>query len=179
MDQTIVKPKVSVVMSFYNCELYILDAIQSILNQTFGDFELICIDDASTDRSAIILESIKDPRIIIIYNDKNMGVAKSVNRGVAIAQGELIARMDADDISFTDRLEKQVKFLIKNPKVVATGGQCIIIDEVNNIIGNKNFPTQSSKLKDMIFWAIPMQQPSMMVNLSKLPKEKSAVGHFR
>jgi hypothetical protein len=78
--------------------------------------------------------------------------------------------MDADDISFEDRLKKQLNFLIKNKNIVATGGQCVVINDNDQIIGYKNFPINPSKLTDMIFWAIPMQQPSMMINLQKLPK---------
>lgn len=173
MDQTIVKPKVSVVMSFYNCELYILDAIQSILNQTFGDFELICIDDASTDRSAIILESIKDPRIIIIYNDKNMGVAKSVNRGVAIAQGELIARMDADDISMPDRFSKQVAFLDEHPNIDVVVSQIEQIDSYGNKAGKWKEDREADlpeKIRQMMPSVNCIAQPSSMIRKQLLVK---------
>jgi hypothetical protein len=78
--------------------------------------------------------------------------------------------MDADDISFSDRLEKQLNYFKKHSNTVAIGGQCVVIDENNHLIGNKNFPTEANKLKEMIFWAIPMQQPSTMINLKKLPK---------
>jgi len=165
-------PLVTIYMPVFNAIPHLSQAIESILNQSYTNFEFIIVDDGSTDNSWKIIKSYakKDSRIIAIKNYINLGVSLTSNIAISKAKGKFLARMDADDISFTDRLEKQVKFLIKNPKVVATGGQCIIIDEVNNIIGNKNFPTQPSKLKDMIFWAIPMQQPSMMVNLSKLPK---------
>ncbi len=159
-------------MPVFNAAKFLDQSIQSILNQTFSDFEFIIIDDASTDNSWKIIKSYakKDSRIIAIKNHINLGVSLTSNIAISKAKGKFLARMDADDISFTDRLEKQIQFLTKNKKVVAVGGQCVVIDEFNNVIGDKNFPTQPKKLKEMIFWAIPMQQPSIMINLGKLPK---------
>lgn len=169
----IIKPLVTVYMPVFNASPYLNQAIDSILNQSYSNFEFIIVDDASTDNSWRIIKSYakKDSRIVAIKNQINLGVSLTSNIAISKAQGKFLARMDADDISFTDRLEKQVQFLTKNTDTVAVGGQCVVIDEFNNVIGNKNFPTQAQKLKDMIFWAIPMQQPSMMVNLSKLPKK--------
>ena len=108
-----IHPKISVVMAVYNGERHLREAIDSILNQTFADFEFVIIDDASTDRSGRILQEYagKDKRIVIIGNETNMGLSKSLNKGIRLTKGEYIARMDADDISFPDRFEKQVKFL--------------------------------------------------------------------
>lgn len=166
------KPLVTIYMPVYNAIPYLSQAIESILNQDYLNFEFIIVDDASTDGSWKIIKSYakKDSRIIAIKNHINLGVSLTSNIAISKAHGKFLARMDADDISFSDRIEKQVKFLIKNPKIIAVGSQCIVIDSDNNIIGNKNFPLKNQKLKDMIFWAVPMQQPSMMVNLSKLPK---------
>ncbi len=166
-------PLVTIYMPVFNASSYLNQAIESILNQTYSNFEFIIIDDASTDNSWKIIKSFvkKDKRIIAIKNHINLGVSLTSNIAISKAKGKLLARMDADDISFTDRIEKQVKFLTQNSKTIAVGGQCVVIDEFDNIIGNKNFPTQPKQLKEMIFWAIPMQQPSMMVNLSKLPKK--------
>ena len=166
-------PLVTIYMPVYNAIPYLSQAIESILNQSFSNFEFIIVDDASTDDSWKIIKfyAKKDSRIIAIKNQINLGVSLTSNIAISKARGKFLARMDADDISFTDRIENQVKFLNKNLKVVAVGGQCVVIDENNNIIGNKNFPSQNQKLKDMIFWAVPMQQPSMMINLSKLPKK--------
>ena len=166
-------PLVTIYMPVFNASSYLNQAIESILNQIYSNFEFIIIDDASTDNSWKIIKSFvkKDKRIIAIKNHINLGVSLTSNIAISKAKGKLLARMDADDISFTDRIEKQVKFLTQNSKTIAVGGQCVVIDEFDNIIGNKNFPTQPKQLKEMIFWAIPMQQPSMMVNLSKLPKK--------
>ena len=115
-------PKVSVLMSAYNEEKYISEAIDSILSQTFSDFEFIIIDDGSSDSTVNIIKSYKDKRIKLIENEKNLGLIKSLNKGLDLAKGEYIARMDADDISVVDRFQKQVDFLDKNPEYILCGG---------------------------------------------------------
>ena len=99
--------KISVVMPTYNTEVSILkEAVDSILNQTFGDFEFIIIDDGSTNNSVEYLKSLQDQRVKIIRNDTNIGITKSLNIGLRAAKGKYIARMDSDDIAFPDRFEK-------------------------------------------------------------------------
>lgn len=166
------KPLITVYMPVFNAANFLDQSISSILNQTFSDFEFIIVDDASTDNSWKIIKSYakKDNRIIAIKNKINLGVSLTSNIAISQSSGKFLARMDADDISFNDRLEKQLNFLQQNNSLVAVGGQCIVIDKNDNVIGNKNFPTKPNKLKDMIFWAVPIQQPSMMINLTKLPK---------
>ena len=114
-------PYVTVLMSVYNGEKYLKEAIDSILNQTFEDFEFLMIDDGSTDQSLKILRSYKDPRLRIVQNEKNIGLIKSLNKGLKLAQGKYIARMDADDISLPERLEKQVTFMDVSPKIGVCG----------------------------------------------------------
>ena len=115
-------PRVSVVMPAFNAERYLAEAIESILGQTFGDFEFIIINDGSTDGTAEILESWRaaDPRIRVRTQD-NLGVATSMNVGCELARGDYIARMDADDISLPERLGKQVEFLDKHPNIRVCG----------------------------------------------------------
>lgn len=113
--------KITVLMPVYNCELYINEAIDSILNQTFDDFEFLIIDDASTDSTISIIKAYDDPRIQLIEKPKNSGYTNSLNYGLSIARGEYIARMDGDDISLPERFEKQVAFLDANPDVVLCG----------------------------------------------------------
>lgn len=115
-------PKVTVMMPVYNGARYLHEAIISILEQSFTDFELLIIDDGSTDNSVEIVNSFSDPRIRQVYNDQNIGVSRTLNKGIDLARGEFIARMDADDISLPRRLEIQVnKFLISpDATVVAT-----------------------------------------------------------
>ena len=107
-------PKVSVVMPAYNAEKYIREAIDSVLAQTFTDFEFIILDDGSTDATAAIIQSYEDDRIRFCPNERNMGVAATLNRALKLAQGEYIARMDADDVSYKNRLEMQLDFIKKS-----------------------------------------------------------------
>lgn len=113
--------KVSVIMPAYNAEKYIREAIDSILDQTFRDFEFIIINDCSTDRTEEIILSYDDPRIIYLKNEKNLGVAETLNRGIEIARGEYIARMDADDISLPERFEKQADCLDSHEEIAVLG----------------------------------------------------------
>ena len=109
--------KISVVMAAFNAEKYLREAMDSILTQTYGDLELIVLDDKSTDGSLQILKeyAAADPRVVVLENEQNMGLTKSLNKGLAVAKGEYIARMDADDISVPDRFAKQVAFLDSHP----------------------------------------------------------------
>jgi len=105
------KPFVSVIIPLYNAEQYIYEAVQSILNQTYQNIEIIIIDDGSVDKSMDIVKSIDSSKIILIQNEHNLGVSRTRNKGFSLAQGKYIALMDADDISLPTRLEKQVYFL--------------------------------------------------------------------
>ncbi|WP_428026150.1 glycosyltransferase family 2 protein [Arcobacter sp.] len=110
-------PIISVIMPVYNAEKYLKESIESILNQTFKDFEFIIINDASTDNSENIILSYTDLRINYIKNKKNIGVAKSLNKAIQNSKGKYIARMDADDISLTNRLEIQFNYMIENQNI--------------------------------------------------------------
>ncbi|MBW4618436.1 MAG: glycosyltransferase [Cyanosarcina radialis HA8281-LM2] len=113
-------PKISVVMPVYNCERYLREAVESVLNQSFTDFEFVIINDASTDSTDEILAEFarQDERIIILENQENLGLTGSLNKGIDRARGEYIARQDADDISLPERLKKQVALLDSNSEVV-------------------------------------------------------------
>lgn len=167
------KPLLTVYMPVFNAEAYLSTAIESILSQSYTNFEFIIIDDASTDNSWKIIQKFarSDKRIRASKNKLNLGVSLTSNIAISMARGKLLARMDADDISLPSRLEKQVKFLQQNQNIVAVGGQCVCIDADSKIIGYKKFPTDSNKVADMLFWAIPIQQPSMMINLNLIPKK--------
>ncbi|HET8773306.1 MAG TPA: glycosyltransferase family 2 protein [Thermoanaerobaculia bacterium] len=121
-------PRVSVLMPLYNDERFVAAAIDSILGQTFADFELLIVHDASTDRSRAIAASYPDPRIRLVDNDRNLGLTRSLNRGLALVRGEYVARLDADDVSFPARLAEQVAWLDAHPAVAALGVQAVPID---------------------------------------------------
>lgn len=121
-------PKISVVMPVYNGEKYLRETMDSVLNQTFGDFEFIIINDASKDSTEEIIKSYGDDRIVYLKNEQNLGVAGSLNRGLDAAKGEYIARIDADDIAMPQRFEKQVTFMDAHPEI-GVCGSCVRIFE--------------------------------------------------
>ena len=130
------EPKISVIMPVYNAERYVAEAIKSILDQTFSNFEFIIIDDGSTDKSTAIIEkyAIADSRIRVLRQG-NQGVAKAINNGFQEAGGEFLARMDADDIAYPERFTKQIAFLRKNTECVAVGCRTLLIDPEGLEIG--------------------------------------------
>lgn len=130
-------PSVSVVMSVYNGEEYLNEAIDSILSQTFKSFEFIIINDGSTDSSSKILRSYADPRIVLIEQENN-GLSKALNIGIGRARSDLIARMDADDISMPERIKLQYEFLKKHPECVAVGSNAEVIDKDGRFIHYSN-----------------------------------------
>ena len=121
------KPEVSVLMSVYNGERYVRESVESILNQTFRDFEFIIVNDGSTDGTGAILAGFKDSRIVIVDNVENRGLARSLNTAISSVRGKYLARQDADDLSLPERLEKQVCYLDKHESVglLGTGAVCI------------------------------------------------------
>jgi glycosyltransferase involved in cell wall biosynthesis len=141
-------PRVSVLMSVYNGERFLINSVESILEQTFPDFEFLIIDDGSTDSTWEILEKYadKEARIILVRNEKNIGLTRSLNKGLALARGEYLARQDADDISLPQRLEMQVKFLDAHPEVSLVGTGMEIIDENGKILALHQPPTDHESI---------------------------------
>lgn len=124
--------RVSVIMATYNCEKTLRESVDSILNQTFSDWEFVICDDASCDNSYKILEEYKEKypeKFVILKNEKNMKLASSLNRCIEASKGEYIARMDGDDISFPERFEKEVAFLDSHPEFDCVGTAFIPFDE--------------------------------------------------
>lgn len=142
------KPLVSVVMSVYNGERYLREAIESTLKQTFKDFEFLIINDGSTDSTVEILKGYKDPRIKIINNKKNIGLTKSLNKGLRIARGEYIARQDADDVSAPERLEKEINFLEKHRDYAVVGTFVKILNEDSEVIGLLDRLTEDNQIRE-------------------------------
>lgn len=161
---------VSVIMSNYNTpEEYLRASIESILNQTYQNFEFIIIDDCSSDDSLSIIESYTDDRIKIVRNEKNLGITKSLNRGLAIAKGEYVARMDADDISLETRFEKQVEFLKNHPDHIVCGTGVELIGDWqakhNNKFICRKIPDKEEFQIHLLFGNYPnIVHPSAMFN---------------
>ncbi len=162
------KPLVSVIMPVYNAGSFLAPAIDSILAQTYRNFELIIIDDASTDSTPALLAKYKkeNPRkikVITLKSNLNGGGDKCANVGIKIARGKYLARMDADDIAHPTRLEKQVSFLESNPKVTLVGSNAHVINKVGKIIGEKLEPTTPHEIYTSYFTFHPMIHPSCMI----------------
>lgn len=159
-----IDPIVSVIMPIFNCQQYARESIESVLNQTFKNFEFLIIDDASTDQTVDIIKSYKDERIKLIEKPKNDGYTNSLNYGLKIAKGKYIARMDADDISMPERFEKQVAFLELNSKTVLCGASY-------SIIGSNEFtlnPQYNEDIKLGLLWTNCIAHPSVMLRAQTL-----------
>lgn len=170
------KNLVSVIMSNYNTlEEFLRPAIESILNQTYQNFEFIIIDDCSTDDSLSIIESYTDKRIKIIKNEVNLGITKSLNKGLREAKGEFVARMDADDISLETRFEKQIEFLKNHPGHIVCGTGVELIGDWETKHSNKfiyrTIPTKDEFRIHLLFGNCPnIVHPTAMFNHKLLLK---------
>ncbi|RKS45139.1 glycosyl transferase family 2 [Gillisia mitskevichiae] len=160
MDSTInVSPTITVIMPVYNSEHYVREAIESILSQTFTDFQFLIIDDASTDQTISIINSYKDPRINLIEKPKNTGYTKSLNLGLKIAKGKYIARMDSDDISLPKRFEKQISFLEANLEYMLCGTSYSVMGNDETIL----VPTSYEEIKLNLLWGNCIAHPTVML----------------
>lgn len=160
------KPKVTVLMPVYNGEKYLREAIDSILNQTFSDFEFLIINDGSTDKSVEIINSYNDSRICLIHNTDNLGLINSLNKGLELADGEYIARMDSDDISLPKRLERQVNVMDENLDV----GICGTWFDFINLDYKVRHPIESPVIKVHLLINTAFGHPTVMLR-KKILKE--------
>lgn len=171
------QPLVSIVMPVYNAQKYLAQAIESVVKQTYRNYELIIVDDCSTDSSWNIIQKfqkrysqkIKARRLKV---NANAAGNAAVNIVFPKLKGKYIARMDADDISEPTRIEKQVAFLEKNPDVILVGTQSHIIDENGDKIGNKIFPVTPDKIYREYFTFHPILHPSVMIRKSLVPQKE-------
>ncbi len=143
-------PLVSVILPVYNGERYLRESIESILTQTFRDYELVIVDDGSTDATAALLDTYTDPRIVRLTNPTNIGLIGSLNRALKLVRGTYIARMDADDISLPNRLEQQVEFLDNNPEIGIVGTRLQVIDSFGKV--RESVPDKRPISPQVIHW---------------------------
>ncbi|MGY3211547.1 glycosyltransferase family 2 protein [Mucilaginibacter sp. HD30] len=154
------KIKISVILPVFNGEKFLKEAVRSILNQTYTNFELIIIDDCSTDATPDILTQFNsDVRVRVIRNKANLKVVKTLNKGIQLSHGEYIARMDADDISHPERLEKQVAFLESNPTIGICGTWVETFGAENKVM---RAAIEHEHIKVRLFFVNPMFHPSIM-----------------
>jgi glycosyltransferase involved in cell wall biosynthesis len=157
-------PLVSVIMSVYNGERFLEEAIKSILNQTFGDFEFIIINDGSTDSTSVILRRHGDlDDRMRIYHQENRGLIASLNRGCRLARGRYIARMDADDVSLPERLTKQVHHMKTNPEIGVLGSWIEYIDENGARRGDWRMPTAPGLIGWFLIFGTCLAHPSVLM----------------
>ena len=169
-------PAISVLLPVYNAEKYIAIAIESISKQTFKDFEFIIIDDCSSDKSWEIVKkySKQDKRIIALRNKHNLGGCKTLNKGLKLTKGKYVAGVDHDDWSYSDKLEKQFKFMESNPDVGIVGGVMELINKAGEVIGRRKYNLSDREIRKKIFWYSPFSHPLVMIRKSILDK----VGYY-
>ena len=161
-------PVVSVIMPVYNGERYLAEAIESILGQTFTDFEFIIVDDGSQDSSAAIIQSYaeRDSRIQSLRNERNTGISRTMNRGMAIATGEYIAVMEHDDISLPHRLDRQVAFLQANARIGLLGGGILLFEGESLRLHGATKHKQHAFIALAILVGYAMAHPTVMMRTS-------------
>lgn len=163
---------ISVVMPAYNAEKYIKKAIDSILAQTYQDFELLIIEDCSTDRTLEVIESCQDSRIRLFQNDVNRGIAYSTNIGLRESRGEYIALLDDDDMAVRERLEIQKTYLDTHPDIDVLGGRSVTIDESDNYLRIENEPRRNPRYLEalLLFKRVDFRNGTTMFRKSFIEK---------
>lgn len=163
-------PRVSVILPVYNAMPYLPAAVASLLSQMFRDFELIALDDASSDGSADFLRGIDDDRLILLTSDHNVGHTRRIQQGVDLARGELIARHDADDLSLPSRFERQVREFDRNPALALVCSSFDTIDEHNAVTGLTQVPQSATELREALLWTNPIAHGSVMMRRTALAR---------
>lgn len=166
-----ITPVISVIMSVYNSEHYLIEAVNSVLKQTFKDFEFIITDDGSMDNSFNILEECakKDNRIVLLKNPENLGLTKSLNKMLEISKGKYIARMDADDISLHERFEKQYEYMEKNPSVGVLGTNISYFENSTHVT---SLPLGHNDIITSLLFEDVIMHPSVMLRSSVLSNNR-------
>lgn len=158
-------------MSVFNNEEYVQESIESVLNQTFNDFEFVIVNDGSTDKTGEILTKyVNNPRVKIIENAENIGLTKSLNRALKVAQGEYVARQDADDVSLPERFKKQVEFLNDNPEIKVLGTFAYGINNRGEVLKELIAPVSSEAIKKNLIKNNSFIHPSVMIKKDILDK---------
>ena len=160
---------VSVIMPIYNASRYLEDAIRSIQDQSFGNWELLCLDDGSQDNSASIARSIAahDDRVRC-FQFENRGIVPTLNDGIRLSNGALIARMDSDDVSEPNRFQCQIDFLSTNPHIAMVGSACTVINTESNPVARRSYPSTPEAIKTRLIKGNCLCHPSMMMRRDAL-----------
>lgn len=159
-------------MAAYNAADYISEAISSILQQTMEDYELLIVNDGSTDQTVEVVQSFVDPRIRLIHNDKNMGLVFTRNRALEEARGEFIAVLDSDDIAVPERLGLQYEFMRQNPAVGLSSGHAALIDESGQTTGDQFVVPTGNNINKEVFFGNPFINPAAIFKTEILKELK-------
>lgn len=154
------RPLISVGMPVFNVERTILDAVESIRHQTLADWELLIIDDGSTDRTREVLERVRDPRVRVIVHDENVGLGHRLNEAVAHSHGEYFARLDGDDVAYPDRLETQLAYLRAHPDVDVVGSWLVLLDPERRPFGSWRPPEHHEQITVRAYHGIRLAHPT-------------------
>ena len=166
-------PLVSVVLPVHDGEQYLAAAIDSILRQTHAHFELIVIDDGSGDGSAAIAASYVDPRLRVVRNERNLGLVETLNRGIELARGEFIARMDADDIAAPERLALQVQHMVAEPELAVLGTNITYADATGSVVGRpRGLPCGPALVRWRLLRGTCLYHPTVMLRRAALGDER-------
>ena len=161
----VLNPLISVILPVYNAEKFLNESINSILEQTYTHFELIIVNDGSTDGSQAIIEHYSDPRIKNIFHTQNKGLVASLNIAIVSAKGDMIVRMDADDIAFKDRVQKQVQYLLDHPAIDIVGTHAVFFEtNTHSPMANWELDLNTitpSSIKKALTWENCMIHPSI------------------
>src|SRR5262245_13045266 len=149
-------PTISVLMSVLNGQEFLRPAVESVLAQTFADFEFIIIDNASRDGTSAILDSYRDPRIVRLRNDRILSLTQSLNKGLQVARGTYVARLDADDVAAPTRLMKQVELLDRDQDILLAGSSVRVINETGHVIGRIDPPAAQGDLYNALAYSNPI-----------------------
>lgn len=168
-------PKVSVILPVYNNHRTVAGAVRSILDQSFTDFELLVVNDGSNDGTDAVLAAVSDARVRIISDGKNLGLPRRLNQVVAMAEGQYIARMDADDIAFPDRLQKQADYLDAHTDIDVLAMRAIVFDDSKSLLGLMPFAAHHADICRRPWSAFPMPHPTWMVRRSWFDKYHYAI----
>jgi glycosyltransferase involved in cell wall biosynthesis len=174
------KPVVSVILPAFNAETYLSVAIESILNQTFEELELIVVDDYSTDNTWKIIKQFarRDPRVVALRNEHNVKLSETLNAGIAVAKGKYIARMDADDWSYPDRLTKQVEYLETHPEVGVCGGTMEVCNQDLKVLTIRRYHLTDEEIRKHLFRYSPFSHPLIMMRKEVLDQVGGYRGQF-
>jgi glycosyltransferase involved in cell wall biosynthesis/GT2 family glycosyltransferase len=156
-------PSVSVLLAVHNDERYIRLAVESVLRQTFADLELIVIDDGSTDETAALLAEVGDPRLVVVRNERQLGLAKSLNRGLELARGRYVARLDADDVALPTRLELQLEHIRRDEDVAIVGTGVLDLDEDGDVGALHRMPRGKEAVRWESLFTAPVIHPTALI----------------